>query len=474
MKKVFLFLLLVGSKQIQAQNKWNLQQCIDYAVAHNISIQQSMLSAKLNEVQVQQNKYGQYPSVNADFNNGISVGRSVDPTSNSFINQAYYFNGLNLNASALVFGWFAKKYQRQQSQYDLQASIEQNKQLQNDLGLNIATGYLRVLLAKEQVKINEIQLQTDAEQYTFTRKRVNAGQLPELNAAQLYAQLVTDSSNVINSKLDVNSALLDLKSLLTINMQDDFDIQTPSTDKLQIVGINTYPSPEQIYAIAKTKRPQLATNDYKIKSAAKQVEIAKTVGYPTLSIGGNLGTNYASTVKSITGVTPIGEEFVGNIKVADSTFAVTRPSYKYTTALVSLPTQYDNNFRQTFSLGLNIPIFNGYNAKLSSARAKIGLQNATLAQQQEQNVLQQNVYKAYNDAQSSIQKYKAAVNTEKASAVALDYAIKRYNAGMLNTQEYVTQQNTLSRSKVATLLSQYDAIFKLKILDFYLGNTINL
>jgi outer membrane protein len=317
-------------------------------------------------------------------------------------------------------------------------------------------------------------LQTDAEQYTFTRKRVNAGQLPELNAAQLYAQLVTDTSNVINSKLDVNTALLDLKTLLTINMQDEFDIITPSAESLQIVGINTYPSPVNIYAIAKTKRPQLAANDYKIKSAAKQIELAKTVGYPTLSIGGNFGTNYASTVKSITGVTQIGEEFVGNIKVADSNFAVTRPSYKYNTSPVSLPTQYNNNFRQTFSLGLNIPIFNGYNSKLSIARAKIGLQNATLVQQQEQNVLQQNVYKAYNDAQTAIQKYKAAINTEKASATALDYAIKRYIAGMLNTQEYVTQQNTLSRSKINTLLTQYDAIFKLKILDFYLGNTINL
>jgi outer membrane protein len=473
MKKVFIFLFIILVKNVSAQQQWTLQQCIEYAVAHNISIQQSELNAKLSAVQVQQNKYSQYPSINADVNNGLSIGRSVDPTSNSFINQGYYFNGVNINANTLLFGWFARKYQRQQSEFDLQANVQQYKQLQNDLGLNIATGYLRILLAKEQVKINEIQLQTDLEQYTFTQKRVNAGQLPELNAAQLFAQVATDSSNVINSKLDVNSALLDLKSLLNMKMEANFDIAVPDIKNNIALNLETYPAVAQIFEMAKNNRPQLIANEFKVKSAAKQIEVAKTTAYPSLTIGGNFGTNYASTVKNITGLIYKGDEFVGNIKVADSSFAVTRPSYNYTTSLVGLPKQYENNFRQTFSLGASIPIFNGYNAKLNTTRAKIGLQNAQLVQQQEKNTLQQNVYKAYNDAQSSIQKYYAAMQAEKASNTALEYAIKRYQAGILNTQDYVTQQNNVSRNKINTILNQYDAIFKLKILDFYLGKTIN-
>ena len=179
MKKSGVFLLIFYSLVCNAQNIWSLQQCIEYAVKHNISVQQSELNIKMSALQVQQNKYSQYPSLNADVSNGFSLGRSIDPTSNTFINQGYYYNGLSMNSGVLLFGWFAKKYQREQGQLNMQANIEQYKQLQNDIALNIATGYLRILLAKEQVRINEAQLLTDLEQYRFTRKRVDAGALPE-------------------------------------------------------------------------------------------------------------------------------------------------------------------------------------------------------------------------------------------------------------------------------------------------------
>jgi outer membrane protein len=346
--------------------------------------------------------------------------------------------------------------------------------LQNDIALNIATGYLRILLAKEQVRINEAQLLTDLEQYRFTRKRVDAGALPELNAAQLQAQVIIDSASLNNSILDVNSALLDLRAFLNMDMQVAFDIQTPDINTIPLASLLSYPNAEEIFTVAKTKRPNITSNDYKIKSAEKQIDIAKSALYPSVSLGATLGTNYASTVKSITGATYKGDEFLGNIKFGDSNIAVTRPAYNYQTATVPLFKQYDNNFRQTVSLGVSVPILNGYTSKLNIARAKISLESANYTQQQEVNTLKQNVYKAYNDAQASIQKLSSAKNSEEASQIALNYAIKRYNAGMLNTQEYTTQQNTLTRAKINTALAQYDLIFKMKILDFYLGKEINL
>jgi outer membrane protein len=267
MKQCCVFLLLFYTCNALAQDKWTLQQCIQYALKNNISIQQSELNAKLNALQMQQTKFAQYPNVNADVNNGVSVGRSIDPTSNTFINQGYYFNGFSVASNVLLFGWYAKKYQRQQSELDYKASVEQYKQLQNDISLNIATG----LLAKEQVKINEAQLKTDAEQYAFTKKRVNAGQLPELNSAQLFAQVAIDSGNVITSKLDVNSALLDLKALLNMEMNTPFDIVNVNGIASQIFALANYPNPEEIFDIAKTKRRH-QTNRY-CKNGA--VSIAK-------------------------------------------------------------------------------------------------------------------------------------------------------------------------------------------------------
>jgi outer membrane protein len=303
MKKCCVLMLLLYACQASAQDKFSLRQCVEYALQHNINLQQSELNVKLSAVQMQQTKFAQYPNVNADVNNGVSVGRSIDPTSNTFINQGYYFNGFSVAGNVLVFGWFARKYARQQSELDNKANVEQYKQLQNDISLNVATGYLRVLLAKEQVKINEAQLQTDLQQYSFTKKRVNAGQLPELNSAQLFAQVSADSSNVISSQLEVNSALLDLKALLNMEMNMPFDIVPVNGIASQVFALQNYPSAENIFITAVSKRPAIQANDYKIKSAMKQIDIAKTAQYPSLNLGASIGTNYASTVKSLTGAT---------------------------------------------------------------------------------------------------------------------------------------------------------------------------
>jgi outer membrane protein len=456
-----------------AQNTFTLKQCIDYALKNNITLKLNEQNINSAIIQKQSIAYSQYPNANLDFGNGFSFGRSIDPTSNQFINQGYYFNTLSAASNVLLFGWFAKKYQVQQSLLDVKANTEQYKQLQNDIALNIATAYLRILLSQEQLKISQAQLIADAEQTNIMAKRVEAGQLPELNLVQLQAQLSSDSTNVLASQIDINSALLDLKSILNMDAAEILDIQTPSINDLN-VSILSYQSPEIIFENAQKVKPSLQAGNYKIAIAQKQIDIAKAAQYPTINLAAQIGTNFASTVKSINGYTYKGEEFLGNIKFADSLIPVTRPAYNYETSTVPYFKQFSNNIRQTLNLGLSVPIFNGYSAKLNITRAKLALHTQELMQLQERTKLKQDVYKAYNDASASIQKYKATLNTIVANEKALNYATKRFEIGMLNTQEFITQQNNLQRVKILSIQAKYESLFKLKVLDFYLGNEIKL
>jgi outer membrane protein len=469
-----LFLIIVClSFGATAQSTFTLQQCIAYALKNNITLQLNQQNIANAVIQNKSVVYSKYPNANIDFGNGYSFGRSIDPTSNQFINQGYYFNTLSAASNVLLFGWFAKKYQAQQSELEVQATTEQYKQLQNDIALNIATAYLRILLSQEQLKIAMAQLQTDAEQTALMAKRVQAGQLPELNLVQLQAQLSTDSSNVLTSQIDINSALLDLKAILNMDAAAVLNIETPSISDLSVSILN-YQSADIIFENAQKVKPSLQAGAFKIASAQKQIDIAKAAQYPTVNLAAQLGTNFASTVKSINGYTYKGEEFLGNIKFADSLIPVTRPAYTYETSTVPYLKQFSNNIRQTINLGVSIPIFNGYSAKLNIQRAKLALHTQELMQLQERTKLKQDVYKAYNDANASIQKYKASLSNIIANEKAVSYATKRFEIGMLNTQEYITQQNNLQRVRVQSIQAKYESLFKLKVLDFYLGNDIKL
>ena len=60
------------------------------------------------------------------------------------------------------------------------------------------------------------------------------------------------------------------------------------------------------------------------------------------------------------------------------------------------------------------------------------------------------------------------------SQKAFDFATKRYNIGLLNTIDLLTNQNNMFKAKIDKLTAQYDYVFKLKVLEFYKGQGIKL
>jgi outer membrane protein len=138
---------------------WTLQRCVDYALAHNLSIQQSVLEQRLARLTLQQSRLSQLPNVNGNASYGQSYGRTIDPTTNEFVQGSYRFSSLNANADVLLFGWFQKRNAIASNRLVAQAAAASRSQLESDISLNVATGFLRALLAWEQMLINKKQVE---------------------------------------------------------------------------------------------------------------------------------------------------------------------------------------------------------------------------------------------------------------------------------------------------------------------------
>jgi Outer membrane protein len=215
------------TKSYRKQGAWELHECVQYAKENNLQVAEAELNERFAKLAIEQNIASCYPNLNGDFNIGESYGRNIDPTSNQFVTQGFLYNTTGLSSQVLLFGWFQKKYQIEQSKYDLMAADFASKQLKEDIALNVATGFLRVLLAREQVKISENQLNLDNQQYNQTLTLVKAGKLPELNAAQMLAQLSADSANLLNNRAEERIALLQLRALMNFGFEENFDIKVP-------------------------------------------------------------------------------------------------------------------------------------------------------------------------------------------------------------------------------------------------------
>jgi outer membrane protein len=457
-----------------SSSKWSLQQCIRYAMDHNLQVAASVLNERLSRLVLQQSKSSQLPSLNADGSIGESYGRSIDPTSNQFVTKGFMYNSFGLTSQALLFGWFQRKHQIEQNQLEVQAANASYEQLKDDISLNIATGFLRVLLARETVKINEGQVILANQQYAQTVKFAEAGKLPELNVAQMMSQLATDSSNLVSAKADERIALLQLRALLNVDLDKDFDIQMPDINIAELSSFNALPAPEGIYTIALKNQYRMKYDELKLESAKKTLAISKSAQYPQLSLIGSLGTNFSSVTKDIIGQTYVGEAPIGTISYDSITLPVTRSMYSYSTRTRNVFNQYGDNIRANIGISLNVPILNGLSTHYTIEKARIGLMSQQITIESDQQKLKQDIYKAYEDAKASSQKYYAAKRAQEASERALDFASKRYEIGMINTFEYTSTLNSFHSASSSVLSSKYDLIFKLKVLDYYMGNPLKL
>jgi outer membrane protein len=473
-KILTLITFLIAASTAKAQEKWSMLRCIEYAMANNISIKQVDLQSKIAELTLKQSKYGQLPNLNFSGGPSYNSGRSQNPTTYTLSTQSYLSANLQLQSSADIFNWFSKRNSIAANEWELQAAKANTDKLKNDIALTVANAYLQILLAMEQEKIAAVQLQQSIAQLNNTRKLVDAGNLPELNAAELEAQVARDSSNVITAKGSIAQSILSLKSFMAVDAAAPFEIETPPVDKIPVEKIADL-QPESVYALAMANMPQQRYNDFKLKAAQKTSAAAKGGLYPTVSVFGSLGSGYANNFnvpnyrRDSVGSFPTGlTATVGGVKydVFGPVYAQVKDGTFKSDAFFS---QINQNFRQSVGLNINIPIFNGLNARTNYEKSKISIKNQQLQKDADDQKLKQDIYQAYNAAVVALEKYNAGKKAAETAERSYYYAQKRYEVGLTATFELITNQNNLFTVKLQNALNQYDYVFKMKVLEFYKG-----
>ena len=480
----FLFVSLLFTQTVFAQaiEKWDLQKCVDYALKNNISVRQADIQARFSALTLRQTKATALPSFNFSSSAGSSFGLSNNPATGIYENSSFFNVGSQLQSQVTLFNWFYRKNSIAADKFTAQGDMEQTKKVQNDVALSVAVGYLQVLLAREQVKISGIQIQQTTAQLESTRKQVDAGKLPELNYVQIESQLALDSSNFITAENSAQQFILQLKALLTIDAAKPFDVEAPPVDLIPLEPLSEL-QPESVYTSALANLPQQKVNELRIKSAIKSSEASRAGMYPTITAFGSLGTNYVHfKEKAIYDQIVNGYASTGLRADAGGGvfYDVQQPVIKNGTTINSyirsdaFGTQFKNNFGQSIGIGLNVPIFNGRSARTRWEQSKLQIKNLELTKEQSDQQLKQDIYKAYTDATSSIQKFYANKKGVESAQKAYDFAKKRYDLGFLSTYELLNTQNALQTAKFQLIYAQFDYVFKMKLLEFYKGQGLKL
>ena len=463
------FLFVFQYTLLTAQNnELDLKDCIEFAIENNLQVQQSILNIRQSELSKKQAKWAQTPSANASLRHGANFGRSIDFTSYQYVNQATHSSQFSINVGQNVYMGMQMQNRLKQSIIDIESSLKDMEQIRNTVSLNVAQSYLTVLLAEEQVSVLKEQLKVTEAQYQRTLKLIEAGTLPDNNKFDLEAQIARNEQSIVNAENAVTMSYINLKLLMNMDPSQNLRIKRIS---FIIPELGKEYNLEQVFTESTTFMPNLLSARIKEQSAEIGVKIAKGALEPTVSAYGSVFTNFSSAAKERSFQSINQTLFVDfNGTQVPLSFPTTIPVEGGTTPYFK---QIWNNIYSNVGVSASVPIFNGLQTRIAIERAELAVKIAKLNTVTLTNQLKSDIQRAINDVQAAEKSYIVAEKSLKATRASVDNTRKRYELGVVNGFELVSVQNTLIASESSLIQSKYDLIFKLKVLDFYRGISLN-
>lgn len=465
---IFSLLFIANTK---CQEVWSLERCVQHAIQNNLTIQQAKLNVQLAEIEQKTAKHAIFPSLNAASDLGVNFGKTIDPTSNSFITESFTSNRLSLNAFAMLYNGGRNYNAIKQSNYNIKAASLDAEQSEKDISLFVSSAYLNVLFAKDNIKIAQNQISLTQEQYDNLKKLVDAGASPSSELLAIEAQMANDNQSLIQAQNTYQTTLLNLKQLLRFDDNVEMEVAVP-TNEITLAIDPDVVTFDEVYTSALNVMSNIKASEYRVKSANLDDDIAKSALLPSLSVGASLGSNYSNLGLNVDGVeTEIeNQELIIAGFPVNVGFPVTRPI----TSKASYFDQLDNNLSYGFGVNLNIPIYNNYRNKGGVEIAKIGIENAVIADEQLKENLKTTVLQSLADARAAKKTLNAADKSLEAQRTAFENAKKRYDAGALNGYDYINARSLMDNAELNRLMAKYDYIFKVKVLEFYLGKPLQI
>lgn len=428
-----MIVLLAMAFTMRAQQPWTLQQCIDYAMEHNVGILQSRLQQQNADYQLKMSQNAWLPSVNASASEGLGFGQSPSYTG-VYVSDNSSSASVGVSVSMPLFQGLNLYNTNKANELNLQASTQDLEAAKRDLRLAIMAYYMEVVYCKELLGVAEKQLELSESQHQRTQELFEVGRLPESNVYESAAQVATDRASLTEAQNNLMLRLLDITQALELDDVEGFDVVDPEVfmtdDEMPLV------SPQATIQHALNHQPEMQAAQLRLQKAHYDLKAAKSAWYPSLSFYGGYSNGIYHYFTDGYANTPIQQ-------------------------------QLQTNGRTQLGLSLNIPIFNGMQTKYRVKMTELGIENQQVNIENTSKKLKKEIQQAYYSAVAAKQKYVAADNSLKSSQLAYDYAQAGFEAGKTTLMELNESKNRLYKAESSLLQAKYEYLYRCKVMAFY-------
>lgn len=427
---ILTFFLLILACSVMAQEsqsyRFSLEECLRFAVANSYERKSMELTGKSLETTYEQSKQQRLPNLSA------SIGQNLSNNENGWSTSG----NVGVGSSVTIYQGGNINNTIEQSRLNVERNEVQLERYDNQLATQILQSFLTILGNQELLNYQLEVLNTSREQVKQGRVRHNVGTILESDLLLLEAQYYSDSNNVVDTRINIENNLLDLKVLLSMSPTDNLEIVTPNTDNLDDLK-DSLLSEEETVNLAMEYMPDLRMSDYDIRLAEKSVDMARGNYFPSISANANVGMGVLSFDSD------------GNSK------------------WYGKPTE-------SVGISMSIPIYSRGQTKANVKKSRIALEQAQLDYEQSALAVRQTVVQAYRNVISAYNAYKVSQVKENAYSKSFNAYNIQYQYGAITTVELLQQQNNYLNALNSYIQNKYSLLMKRKILDVYMGKQIEL
>ena len=417
---------VLGMAQEQHSYRFSLEDCLRYAYANSYERKSMELTGQSLETTYEQSKQQRLPNVSA------SVGQNFSNNENGWSTSG----NVGVGSSVTIYQGGNINNTIEQNRLNLERNAVQLERYDNQLTTQILQSFLVILGNQELLNYQQEVLNTSRAQLNQGRARHRLGAILESDLLLLEAQYYSDSNNVVDTRINIDHNLLDLKVLLSMEPTDDLEIISPNTDDLD--GLKeSLPTEEEAINLAMEYMPDLRMGDYDIRLAEKSVDMARGTYFPSISANANVGM----------GVLSYDSE--GNQR------------------WYGTPTE-------SLGVSMSVPIYSRGQTKANVKKSRIALEQAQLDYEQSQLSVRQTVVQAYRNVLSAFNAYKVSQVKENAYSKSFNAYNIQYQYGTITTVELLQQQNNYLNALNSYIQNKYSLVMQRKILDIYMGKKITL
>ncbi|PRX43047.1 outer membrane protein [Salegentibacter salegens] len=463
---LFLVFSISGNAQ-DSELQLNLDEAIEIALDNNLDVKSSVFRERTSELQFKQTRNSRLPDLNATYSYGLNNGRSIDPFTNTYIDEELTFSNAGIDLGATLFNGFQIKNRIQRDRLNLQAAEMEVQEARQEMVLNVTLAYFQVLNNKDLLELAKTRRVATEDQVERLKNLNEEGEGSPANYTDIRGQLANDKAIIADAENNLKASKLELKRLLNIEVGIDVTPEYLTTEPIEYRLTADEVFKESLENLATFKAGEL-----RIEAAKEDVQVSRSLYSPEISFFAQLNTNYSSLARLFNETGAAIVETGQFVRVGDNNFSVLEEQTNFVAEEIPYQDQLINNLNSNVGVAVSIPIFNGFRARNTVALQKIALEEREVEFERTRNEFEQAIREAHNDMQTAFNRY--GIYKEQVAAYSESFRVNeiRFNSGVSNIVDYVISKNNLDNAKINLANARYEYIFRTKILDYYRGFSI--